>query len=180
MERDVVFKIFVCGEGGVGKTTLTKRFVTGLFDDRTKMTIGLEFHKKNLEVEGKNVALQIWDFAGEERFREILPTYVVGATGGIFMYDVTRFASLKRLSEWYYLIHKGLRATNTPQKIPLIMIGGKADLDHKRAVSREEAKDAAESLNFAGFGECSSKSGNNVENIFIALTRLMLEYGKFI
>ncbi len=175
MERDVVFKIFICGEGGVGKTTLTKRYVTGLFDDATKMTIGLDFHKKDLFVEGKRVALQIWDFAGEDRFRELLPNYVKGAAGGIFMYDITRFSSLKNLSEWYYLIREGLKQSSTSLEIPLLMIGGKIDLDYKRAVTKDEAIDAAQSLKFAGFGECSAKTGYNIENIFITLATLMLK-----
>ncbi|MCK4688545.1 MAG: GTP-binding protein, partial [Candidatus Lokiarchaeota archaeon] len=83
---DAMFKICIFGDGGVGKTTLVKRYMTGVFKGDSTMTIGVDFHVKKLEINGLNVSLQIWDFAGEDRFRFLLPSYVIGASGGIFMY----------------------------------------------------------------------------------------------
>ena len=98
--HDFLFKICIFGDGGVGKTTLLNRYVLGLFKDDSKMTIGVDFRMKQLKVNEKIVTLQIWDFAGEERFRFLLPHYITGASGGIFMYDITRYSSLKNLNEW--------------------------------------------------------------------------------
>ena len=171
--RDAVFKICIFGDGGVGKTTLVRRYLTGVFEGESGMTIGVDFHVKELEIEGKKVALQIWDFAGEDRFRFLLPSYVRGASGGIFMYDITRYSSLKNLVEWLNVLKEG--SEKEGQEIPLIMVGGKLDLQHKRSVSSENAFELSKLNNFYGFGECSAKTGQNVEQIFIIISRIMLE-----
>jgi small GTP-binding protein len=171
--KDATFKICIFGDGGVGKTSLTKRYVTGLFDEGLKVTIGLDFYVKNIEIDDKSLSLQIWDFAGESRFRFLLPDYVKGASGGIFMYDITRYASIKKIDEWLLVFEKGLLGEE--KRIPIIMVGGKADLDHKRAVRSEEAIELAKSRNFIGFLECSSKSGKNVEKLFTSLGHVMLK-----
>ena len=76
---DATFKIIIFGDAGCGKTTLTQRFLTNLFVSDSKMTIGVDFEVKSLEVDKQKVKLQIWDFGGEERFRFLLPTYCLGA-----------------------------------------------------------------------------------------------------
>ena len=93
------FKVVIFGDAGTGKTTLTHRFLTNLFVHDVGSTIGVDFQLKMIESEGQNVKLQIWDFAGEERFRFLLPSYVKGASGGIFMYDITNYASLSHISD---------------------------------------------------------------------------------
>ena len=170
--KDAVFKVCIFGDGGVGKTTLVNRYLTDLFKDDSSMTIGIDFHIKDLEIMSKLVSLQIWDFAGEERFRFLLPSYVRGASGGIFMYDVTRYSSLKNLGDWLTIFNGELKGDN---RLPVLMVGGKADLYEKRSVPRETAISLAKSKQFSGFVECSAKSGQNVEKIFSTLTRLMLE-----
>lgn len=137
------------------------------------MTIGLDFYLKNIEMNEKKISLQIWDFAGESRFRFLLPGYVMGASGGIFMYDITRYASLKNLDQWLEVISHGLKEDY--RKIPILMVGGKSDLELKRTVSRKEAIDVAKSRNLLGYTECSSKSGNNVESVFITLAQTLMK-----
>ena len=161
------FKMCIFGDGGVGKTTLVNRYLTGLFKGDTTLTIGVEFHIKKLNVDGKNLTLQIWDFAGEKQFRFLLPSYVRGASAGIFMYDITRYSSLKNLESWLEVFKEGLRGDMEDiNDIPLVMIGGKLDLEYKRAVSREIAIEIAKKHNFEAFLETSSKSGRNVEIAF--------------
>jgi len=142
------------------------------------MTIGLDFHLKNINYDGKKISLQIWDFAGESRFRFLLPGYVIGASGGIFMYDITRYSSFKNLDQWLKVISQGLK--DDYNKIPILMVGGKADLSPKRAVIREEAIEMAKSHNLIGYTECSSKSGENVESVFVAIARVMMENANMI
>jgi len=170
--HDLVFKLVIFGDGGVGKTTLTQRYVTGVFNDGTSMTIGSDFHIKKLQIDDKRVLLQIWDFAGERQFRFLLPTYVRGASGGIFMYDITRFSSLKNVNEW-------LTALTSEQDdlkhIPIVCVGGKADLEDKRAVTPSMARMIAEEQNFIDLVECSAKTGDKVEKVFETITRAMME-----
>jgi small GTP-binding protein len=168
--QDVLFKVCIFGDGGVGKTTLVNRYLTGVFQDGTKMTIGLDFHIKKLEIDDKKVTLQIWDFAGEDQFRFLLPSYVNGASGGIFMYDITRESSLSNLPNWIEVFKEGI-----DQKIPIIMAGGKLDLEFKRVLPKDIAMDIARANNFHAFVECSAKDGKNVEIIFRTLARAMME-----
>jgi len=173
VESDLMFKICLFGDGGVGKTTLIGRYLTGVFKSNQTITIGVDFHVKKLEIEGKKVSLQIWDFAGESRFRFLLPSYVVGASGGIFMYDITRFSSLKNFPDWIEIFKKGFIGAQDKQ-LPVIMAGSKLDLNYKRAVSSKEAFDMAKANNLYGYIECSAKDGRNVEDIFYEITKLMM------
>jgi len=168
---DATFKIIIFGDAGCGKTTLTQRFLTNLFVSDSKMTIGVDFEVKSLEVDKQKVKLQIWDFGGEERFRFLLPTYVRGARGGLFLFDITNYSSIAHIDDWLSVIRKEIRAEDV---FPIIVVGGKADLVENREVSAEEGIKIAKSRNVDGFIETSSKSGENVEKTFEALTRLML------
>jgi small GTP-binding protein len=169
---DATFKIIIFGDAGTGKTTLTQRFLTELFVSDQTMTIGVDFEVKSLTVEEQKVKLQIWDFGGEERFRFLLPTYVRGARGGLFIYDITNFSSIAHIDDWLSVIRKEIRAEDT---FPIIAVGSKADLVESREVSSAEGIKIAKSRNVNGFIETSSKSGENVEKTFKALTRLMLD-----
>ena len=172
-EVDVMFKLCIFGDGGVGKTTLLGRYLTGLFKANQSITIGVDFHVKKLRVNGKNILLQIWDFAGESRFRFLLPSYVLGASGGIFMYDITRYSSLKNFPEWVKIFKTGFIG-DKDKPLPVIMVGGKLDLGFKRAVPSKEAFDLAKSHKLHGYIECSAKDGRNIEDIFEEIAKLML------
>ncbi len=165
---DAIFKIVIFGDAGSGKTTLTKRFKTNMFISDTQMTIGVDFETVDFEVDGKQVKLMIWDFGGEERFRFIFPKYINGAMGGIFLYDITNYPSLAHVDNWLSLVN-GKR-----EKIPLVLLGGKADLDIIRQISFKEGKKIAKEKGFSSFTECSSRTGENVGNSFKILARIML------
>jgi small GTP-binding protein len=169
---DATYKVVIFGDAGTGKTTLTQRFLTNLFKSDSKMTIGVDFEVKSLEITEKKVKLQIWDFGGEERFRFLLPTYVRGANGALFMYDVTNYSSLAHIDDWLIVVRKEIRVED---QFPIIVVGGKADLIEDREVSGEEGINIARSRGVDGFIECSSKTGENVEETFKALTQLMMQ-----
>lgn len=172
MESDAMYKVCLFGDGGVGKTTLVNRYLTGIFKGNSTITIGVDFHVKKLKVDRRKVALQIWDFAGEDRFRFLLPSYVVGASGGIFMYDITRYSSLKNFKDWIDIFKRGF--IGDKRQLPVIMVGGKLDLQYKRTVSTKEAYDLARNYNLYGYIECSSKDGRNVEEIFTEIAKIMM------
>jgi small GTP-binding protein len=162
--QDAIFKVCIFGDGGVGKTSLIQRYLTGLFTGDSGMTIGVEFHIKKFDFSGTKVALQIWDFGGEERFRFLLPGYVNGASGGIFMFDITRRSSLDNLDDWIKIFIEGTKKEFIDA--PIIMVGGKLDLHERRSVFSTDAIDLVKKYNLLDYIECSSKSGMNIEIIF--------------
>lgn len=165
------FKIFLFGDGGVGKTSLASRYLSDIFKTDIRMTIGVDFASKELDIDNKHISLQIWDFGGEERFRILLPNYVGGSSGGVFMYDIARYSTLKNFEVWIPLFRK-----YTEAGIPILMVGGKLDLEEKRAVEIKQAAHVAKKNNLEGPIECSAKTGTNVESVFITLTKLMMKY----
>jgi small GTP-binding protein len=167
------FKVPIFGDGGVGKTTLTHRFLNGIFKDTYKLTIGMDFYIKKLELDGKKISLQIWDFAGEKKFRFLLPGAVMEANGTIFMYDITRYVTFKNLTDWLTVFNEANEIHN--QKVEILLVGSKLDLEGMRTVPKEEAIKFANDNNFIDYIECSSKSGENVEALFTNLTKFMIK-----
>lgn len=138
------------------------------------MTLGVDFLLKAIELEGEMVKLQIWDFAGEERFRFLFPSYIKGANGAIFMYDITNYGSLAHVDNWFEVVEKEIK-----YNLPLIFVGGKTDLIHLKEVSTKKAMEIAKSKGADGFIECSSKNGENVHKIFDLLTKLIMKNLKY-
>jgi small GTP-binding protein len=169
---DEPIKIIVFGDESVEKTHFIIRYISGFFLDDLKLTIGVDFYSKTINFDDKKFKLQIWDFAGEERFRFLLPSYVKGASGGIFMYDITNYGSLSHINEWFDILDK---EKDLNKNFPVIVVGGKADLEHYQEVSTIKAMQIAKSKNAKGFIECSSKTGENVNKIFDLLTRLIMK-----
>ena len=166
------FKIILFGDPEVSKTELTQRFLTNLFVSDSKMTIGVDFEVKSIIVDGKKVKLQIWDFGGQERFRSLLSTYVRGAKGGLFIYDVANYSTLAHIDDWLEIIRREIKEED---HFPILVVGIMLDEEDEREVSPEEAIRVAESRDVDGFIECNLKTGENVEKVFEALTSLMLE-----
>ena len=168
------YKLCIFGDGGVGKTTLVNRYVTGKYSEDFKMTIGVDFYTKSVSIEEINVNLQIWDFAGEHKFKNLLPNYIIGASGGLYMYDISRFSSLTNIDEWLKILKKMPDARD--QYLPILLVGGKSDLDTigKRVIEKEFAYEYGKTRNLFDFIECSSKTGENVEELFITIARKLL------
>ena len=173
MTKKYVYKILVAGQGGVGKTTLLTRIVTGKFVQNTAMTIGVEFHLLNLtlgnEDEKVSTVIQLWDFGGQERFRFMLDSYVAGARGALLLYDMTRLRTLDGLDEWVKIVR-----THDPD-LPILFVGTKLDRVEDITVSDDYAKEFLEPLNMFDHMKISSKNGVGVEQAFKKITRKVLE-----
>ncbi|MFW9782770.1 MAG: Rab family GTPase [Candidatus Heimdallarchaeota archaeon] len=170
MSQRLLFKVIVCGDGGIGKSTMVQRLITGIYISQ-KITIGTDLASYDVKVDDSTtVRLQIWDFAGERRFRIFLPNYARGAIGCLLCYDITRRSSFENLPEWYEIIKN-----NTSDPV-IILVGEKLDLaDVRRSVEISEVDEFKEKYSISQFFETSSKSGENNRLIFETLTRLILE-----
>ncbi len=161
-------KIIVAGAKDVGKTSLIHRYVSGKFNVNTLSTIGVDFLTKNLQLDGRDVHLSLWDFAGEQKFRVLFPSYCSGASGALLLYDMTSRSSFEDLKDWLNLIN------NSSGKIVKLLIGSKSDLKDQRKISVDEAKQFQQANKIDEYLECSARTGDNVNIIFETLTRAIL------
>ncbi len=99
-EYDYLFKVIVLGDGGAGKTALTVRFAQGYFQESYKMTVGVDFSVKLIQVGDKRTKLQVWDTGGQERFSFVRPLYYKGAMGALLVFDVSNRESFDHLTNW--------------------------------------------------------------------------------
>jgi small GTP-binding protein len=168
-DREGALKLCLFGDNFTGRTTLVNMYLTKVFDEDIKTTVGVDFYVKDLEIDGKNIVIRIWNFGGEQRFKVLLPSFAKGADGGIFVFDLTRYTSLKNIDDWLSIFEKNYR-----MEIPIMMVGVLTD-ETLRSVTAEEALKIAKSRNLKGYVECTLKTGKNFENTLEVLTRLMLK-----
>ncbi|OTA61160.1 ras-domain-containing protein [Hypoxylon sp. EC38] len=159
-----VLKVLIIGPSGAGKSALLLRYCDDQFDpESTTATIGIDFKMKKLAVRGKAYRLNIFDTAGQERFRTLSTSYYRGAHGVILVYDITSRKSFLGMEKWV----DEARSNASPDAV-LYLVGSKLDKAAAggRAVSYEEGKAFAESHG-AGFCEVSSKTRENVRKPFV-------------
>ena len=164
-----LLKIITAGDGGVGKTTLLYRYVEGRFLADTKMTLGVEFFIKELNIKGESISLQIWDFGGQDHFRPLLENYAIGARGALLLFDLTRPSSLESIAQWV----KICRGKNPG--IPIIFLGTKLDLTESITVDDKFARGYPKEYDFFKYLKISSKTGQNVDLAFKLLAKEILK-----
>ncbi|CAJ0609788.1 unnamed protein product [Cylicocyclus nassatus] len=164
------FRIVMCGEAAVGKSSLVMRLVSGKHCANLPSTLGVDFHVKTVCVDGRNVALQLWDTAGQERFRSLCKSYFRRADGAVLVYDVSSEHSFIRIRDWVDTIKDSVE-----RQIPVILVGNKCDLRQENAggVSREDGAALAAKMGIL-FMETSALDGSNVDSSVLALTREMM------
>ena len=156
-------EVLIIGDSAVGKSCLLLQFSDQTFSDNYVSTIGVDFKIRTIDIDGKQVKLQIWDTAGQERFQSITANYYHGSHAIAIVYDVTNRASFDNLRKWVSDVE---RLAN-PQVCKLI-VGNKADLEDKREVRREEGQAFADNLGVP-FLETSAKTSYNVRTMFVEL-----------
>lgn len=171
-KEEYPIKVCLFGNSGVGKTTLSKRYLTGLYESNIKKTIGTEIFVKRFDFEKYEVILQLWDFAGEEQFHFLMPAYSAGSDAGIFMFDITSKESFEFFYQWITLFKKNL--IGGERVAPIIVVGGKTDLNAEREVSKDDVLKLVGQTAIIEYIECSSKTGENVDKIFEALIKVII------
>ena len=163
-----LFKILLLGDSAVGKSCLLLRYCENSFQESHLTTIGLDFRLKTVNLEDKRkIKVQIWDTAGEDRFRAITRNYYRGANGIILMYDVTDQKSFEHIRDWVEKIKE-----DAVEEIIIYLVGNKIDLVNKRIITNEEGKKLAAEYNIKYY-ETSAKNSIGVEEVFLSLIKEM-------
>ena len=150
-------KIIFVGDAGVGKTSIINRIVDNPFSETYEMSIGVDFMSKNLRYRGQNIKLQIWDSAGQEKYKGLIPSYVRNSSIVFIVYDISSKTSFKNVSSWISFI-KSIENTT------IILCANKTDLT-TREVQRSEGEQFAKKEGFSFF-EVSAKTNENVKSMF--------------
>ena len=172
----IQFKLSLLGDGGVGKTSIKNRYLTGKFTDKYMTTLGVDFSSHTLKVDNKDVYVAIWDVAGQQVFSSIRKSYFEGSRGSLAVFDVTRLESFENLLEGWI---KPFYDTIT-DKPPMIIIANKVDLTEERLISREAAETFVANIRIkfgadVAYLETSAKEGIGISEAFENLTRLVLK-----
>lgn len=165
------YKIILAGDKNVGKSSLIARFCDNIFKEDMKATIGVDFKRKVIEFKGKNrkysLDLNIWDFAGEEKYRTLFPSYANGAAAAMILFDTTNKNSLYDIENWINIVDE-----NALENVVKIIIATKVDLKNLREVSKSDAKSFCKKYDWCeNFISTSAKTGENVEEAFLHVAR---------
>ena len=164
------FKIIFLGDQGVGKSSILNRFAQDRFEQSYQATIGLDFHSKNVKIDNQDVRLLLYDTAGQEKFRSLIPMYIRDANIIIVVYDITSNIffiiyfvdkdSFIHTSHWLNEV-KDLKRDDAI----FALVGNKIDLNEQRQVTKEEVEAVALEKKII-FHEVSAKTGININNLF--------------
>jgi small GTP-binding protein len=160
-------KLLLIGESSVGKTCLLIRYAENRFQDTFFTTVGMDFKGRTVVICDRKVRLQIWDTAGQEKFRGIARAYYRGAHGILLVFDVTNQFTFAQTRGWMSSIRE-----NTTSSVAIILVGNKCDLP--RQVTVEQAQAFAQEYGIQYY-ETSAKDGMHVESTFMALAKMAVE-----
>ncbi|GMT27187.1 hypothetical protein PFISCL1PPCAC_18484 [Pristionchus fissidentatus] len=168
-QYDLLFKLLLIGDSGVGKTCILYRFSDDAFNTTFISTIGIDFKIKTIELHGKKIKLQIWDTAGQERFHTITTSYYRGAMGIMLVYDITNSKSFDNISKWLRNIDE-----HASEDVVKMLLGNKCDMADRRVVSKDRGEKIASDHNIR-FLETSAKANINIDTAFYELAGAILE-----
>ena len=154
-------KTVLVGDAGVGKTCIAERIVRGTYTATSGATIGAANQVVTLQTERGPITFNIWDTAGQEKYRSLAPMYFSGAYIAFLVFDITSKASLQALDEFYALLQQ-----RAPDECIYVLVGNKMDLEAQRQVSLEEAQDYSQRIGAICYTETSALTGQGVREIF--------------
>ena len=140
MDYNYLFKLIIVGDATVGKSCILLRFINNNYRTSHDLTIGVEFGMKIININNKNIKLQIWDTAGQECFRSIIRSYYRNSAGAILVYDISNRTSFNNIIYWLEEIKK--YASNN---LSIILVGNKCDLDEQ--INNESSNNSNNSNN---------------------------------
>ncbi len=173
--RSFIYKVVVVGDGGVGKTSIVLQYCENSFKENYIMTIGSNFSTKQVELEEYPnflVKLQLWDLAGQKHFSFVRPPFYRGATGIVYVFDLTRRSSFQNILEWKLEVEKVIGNGK-----PSVLVGNKIDLAEQgnREVGEGDGEALKDEIKAFGYYETSAKEDLLVNPVFKDITLAILK-----
>ena len=160
-KEDCIYKILLLGDTTVGKTCFLMKYTDKTFQEIHMATIGLDYRLKSMKLKnGKDIKIQMWDTAGQDRFKAITKNYYKGSHGILLLYDITNIQTFESVKQWVTQIRE-----EATQNVIVYLVGNKSDMEEEREVQKEKGEQLAEELGFP-FTESSAKNGINVNETF--------------
>ena len=150
-------KIIFVGDAGVGKTTIISRIMGNPYNEIYEPSIGVDFMSKTIKYHGQNIKLQMWDTAGQEKYKGLIPSYVRNSSVVFVVYDISVKASFDNIPKWINFI-------KTIENTTLVLCANKIDLEN-REVKKEDGEELAKKENISFF-EVSAKTDENIKIMF--------------
>ena len=162
--NDVVarYKLVLCGDGGIGKTTFVKRHLTGEFEKKYIATIGVEVHPMVFSTSRGKICFDVWDTAGQEKLSTLRDGYYIGADCAIIMFDVCNRITYKNVDTWY----KSL--TRVCEGIPIVLVGNKVDVAVRKVKTKQILFPRKHGIQYY---DISAKSNYQFEKPFLWILR---------
>ena len=154
------YKLIFLGDQSVGKSCILNRFMNDTFTEEYQATIGLDFQSKNVQIDNQDIHLLLYDTAGQEKFRSLIPMYTRDANIILLVYDISSKDSFVHLTDWL----NDLTTINKDEVI-FAVVGNKIDLEKQRVVKLEEGENFAKEHDFI-FAEVSAKTGDGFSELF--------------
>ncbi len=151
-------KVIFIGDENTGKTSIINRIIDNPFNDTYEVSIGIDFMSKNIRFRGQNIKIQIWDSAGQEKYKGLIPSYVRNSSIVFIVYDISSRTSFENVQNWISFV-------KNIEKTTMILCGNKTDLN--REVETKEGEEVAEREGIKFF-ECSAKTNENIKYMFYA------------
>ena len=166
---DLTLKILIVGDSGVGKTNFILRFLNNEFNQNYMSTAGIDLKSGSIEIKNKKIRIQIWDTAGQEKYKAITKNLFLKVMGALIVYDITNENSFYNLQSWVSMVKE-----ECGKHMQIVIVGNKSDLDSKRAISKEEVLNYVKEQKVE-YIETSSKTGENIIKAVALLSEQILE-----
>lgn len=173
MPKTNFIKIVIAGDGGVGKTVLTHRYVSDNYDQNIRLTKGVDFFTFEIDRNGFRYNLVVWDLAGQRQFEFFLGDFINGSMGGMVLFDFSRYFTILNIEKWIDLI-------NESGVFPILLVGSKFDLvkENEPLISSYESqikKIMSKRENCFDYIRTSTKDNLNVKESFDLLLNYLFE-----
>ena len=156
-------KIIFIGDSCTGKTSIINRIIDNPFNDSYEVSIGIDFMSKNIKFRGQTIKIQIWDSAGQEKYKGLIPSYIKNSSIVFVVYDISNRSTFENVPNWISFV-------NDIEKTNMVLCGNKTDL--QREVQKSEGEKVAKDNNIKFF-ECSAKTNENLKNMFYSAMTIL-------